>query len=339
MAKKMKRYIPLIISLIIILIAVAVLFIRPYVKYTIACKNEAQGNYSDAITIFEGLENYKDAPMNVERCKYEWALTLLNTPTDEHYEKAIELLKGIPQYADSTDKCNEAVLSYANSLRTRLKFEEAIAILETVDSTSEVIEARNAAKYAYALQLFKTGELARAKDFLGQVGNYESSKEHLEKIDFLLSIQGEYQGNRSYMKATIAGYTFYDILETSNGTYVYDFKIDEDTIDPSGKTFQAAGSEYLVLESKYYGIVLQERCDGQWEAEYRRVNTETAIPVTELKKEPALGMTADEVKNSTWGEPKDINRTITQYGVTEQWVYPDYKYIYFDNGVVTAIQD
>ena len=53
-------------------------------------------------------------------------------------------------------------------------------------------------------------------------------------------------------------------------------------------------------------------------------------------------MTADEVKNSTWGEPSDINKTTTKYGVREQWVYRSSsktKYIYFEDGIVTTIQE
>lgn len=53
-------------------------------------------------------------------------------------------------------------------------------------------------------------------------------------------------------------------------------------------------------------------------------------------------MTADEVKNSTWGEPSDINKTTTKYGIREQWVYKystKNKYIYLDDGIVTAIQE
>lgn len=80
-----------------------------------------------------------------------------------------------------------------------------------------------------------------------------------------------------------------------------------------------------------------------------------------------MGMTRDEVRASL-GDPKDINRTVTRYGVTEQWVYerdvareglgglfmaalatPKYGrasgryvtrfYVYFEDGKVTAWQD
>jgi len=41
----------------------------------------------------------------------------------------------------------------------------------------------------------------------------------------------------------------------------------------------------------------------------------------------------------SWGKPKEINRTTTLNIVHEQWVYTLKKYLYFDNGVLTAIQD
>ncbi|HHW37446.1 MAG TPA: hypothetical protein GXX18_09450 [Bacillales bacterium] len=52
-----------------------------------------------------------------------------------------------------------------------------------------------------------------------------------------------------------------------------------------------------------------------------------------------IGMTKEEVLNSSWGKPQDINRTTTQFGTSEQWVYPGYRFIYFDDDIVTAIQD
>ncbi len=57
------------------------------------------------------------------------------------------------------------------------------------------------------------------------------------------------------------------------------------------------------------------------------------------KRNPSIGMTEEEVLNSIWGEPKDVNRTTTKYGVKEQWVYSGYRYIYFEHGTVTTIQE
>jgi hypothetical protein len=51
-----------------------------------------------------------------------------------------------------------------------------------------------------------------------------------------------------------------------------------------------------------------------------------------------IGMTAAQAKMS-WGEPSDVNRTIVQGLVNEQWVYGDEDYLYFDNGILTGIQN
>ena len=40
----------------------------------------------------------------------------------------------------------------------------------------------------------------------------------------------------------------------------------------------------------------------------------------------------------SWGEPEDINKTIGRWGTHEQWVY-GYNYLYFENGVLTTIQN
>lgn len=53
----------------------------------------------------------------------------------------------------------------------------------------------------------------------------------------------------------------------------------------------------------------------------------------------SIGMTKNQVINSNWGNPKDINKTTTAYGVREQWVYSGYRYLYFENGILTSIQD
>lgn len=49
------------------------------------------------------------------------------------------------------------------------------------------------------------------------------------------------------------------------------------------------------------------------------------------------GMTKDMCRES-WGNPDKINRTITSYGTSEQWVYGT-NYVYFDGNRLSAIQD
>ncbi len=53
-----------------------------------------------------------------------------------------------------------------------------------------------------------------------------------------------------------------------------------------------------------------------------------------------LGMTRERVLQSSWGYPSDINRTTNLRGVSEQWVYRSSgRYLYFESGILTTIQD
>lgn len=52
-----------------------------------------------------------------------------------------------------------------------------------------------------------------------------------------------------------------------------------------------------------------------------------------------IGMKKEQVLLS-WGKPDNINKTITKYSKNEQWVYDDGpSYLYFENGILTTIQD
>ena len=51
-----------------------------------------------------------------------------------------------------------------------------------------------------------------------------------------------------------------------------------------------------------------------------------------------IGMTSDQAKFS-WGLPDNINRTHTGSRVHEQWVYSSGSYLYFENGLLTSIQN
>ena len=77
----------------------------------------------------------------------------------------------------------------------------------------------------------------------------------------------------------------------------------------------------------------------QWCAEQREKN----IKALALVKLPGvrLGMTKKQVLSSNWNEPDEINKTTTEHGTTEQWVYEHSKtdYLYFTNGKLTGIQD
>lgn len=52
-----------------------------------------------------------------------------------------------------------------------------------------------------------------------------------------------------------------------------------------------------------------------------------------------IGMTPEDVRASSWGKPEHINRTTATYGTHEQWVYGSGSCLYFEDGILTTIQN
>lgn len=53
-----------------------------------------------------------------------------------------------------------------------------------------------------------------------------------------------------------------------------------------------------------------------------------------------IGMTAKQVvENTSWGKPNKVNKTTNRHGTREQWVYGGGNYLYFENGILTSIQN
>lgn len=51
-----------------------------------------------------------------------------------------------------------------------------------------------------------------------------------------------------------------------------------------------------------------------------------------------IGMSAERVLLSDWGKPESVRKTTNRYGLSEQWSYGYNHYLYFENGVLTSIQ-
>ena len=74
-----------------------------------------------------------------------------------------------------------------------------------------------------------------------------------------------------------------------------------------------------------------QKLHPSWSEEICKLVTEGAIK---------QGMTKEQVEVAR-GKPSDINRTVTKYGSSEQWVYGEYTYvtyIYFEDGKLTGWQ-
>ena len=82
--------------------------------------------------------------------------------------------------------------------------------------------------------------------------------------------------------------------------------------------------------------VLQQQADAQ----AARAKLEEECTRKGLKLGAAtLGMSAEAARECGWGQPNSVHRTINAAGAREQWVYENYRFLYFQNGKLEAIQD
>ena len=106
------------------------------------------------------------------------------------------------------------------------------------------------------------------------------------------------------------------------------------------KQLNAAGKYSEALELGSQWLALDPELDAQTDIARAKMaaQTERVERLQKKKKGVSIGMTKQEVLESSWGKPQSINSTHTAAGTHEQWVYSG-GYLYFDNGVLTAIQN
>ncbi|WP_151839201.1 DUF4124 domain-containing protein [Acinetobacter ursingii] len=81
---------------------------------------------------------------------------------------------------------------------------------------------------------------------------------------------------------------------------------------------------------------------AQSEEQSRKAAYERQQAEYDSRLEPRIGMTSNQAERSKWGYPDTVNKTTTARGAHEQWVYRGAyksKYLYFENGLLTSIQD
>lgn len=228
-----RRKIAIIISAVVLGIAVISILIfqvfLPMQKYNTAISLMDEGNYDEAIVIFEELNDTE----RVEECKrlqeefiqqeqYQLALgTLNNAKNDSEYLSAINTFEELGDYKDSPSLLKSANYQYADYLVKQKDFKYAITIFESLgnykDSKSRIEEVKQYQIDAIH-QLLESGDYEGAENAYLALDNYETSP--LSKDDFIITENGS---NKSI-----------DVFENLNSEdqflawYYYDPSIDKD---------------------------------------------------------------------------------------------------------------
>lgn len=210
--------------------------------------------------------------------------------------------------------------------------------------------------YDLAFEEYADGNYLLASEYFSRIPSYGNSNSYLKKCNLILDYQGVYDMyGANYI--VIDNGTLYEYDTDHWGTYSVDkAQTKIAVLDIDGESYfvdrfdQFDYENILVLykptKNEEGTLCIEKIYVGQNSSTLYEKNNETTyddleeLYQTEISKtKPSIGMTAEEVRNSTWGEPNKINKTTTKYGTSEQWVYGGGKYVYLDDGVVSAIQE
>ncbi len=323
-----RKYKIAILTILLIVTISAAAFFYPTLKYTYANILLTQEKFDEAIGVFVELEDYKNSSSKIKEANYLKAKTKIK---NKEYEEAINLLKNITDYNDSSDLLSEANYSFALQCLDKGEYSKAKELFTELGDYKDSREFITQSSYLEGLIHYDRGNFSSALTSLEGIAEYKDSSEYLEKAAFLCKFQGTWITDEEYADYQIVfkGWKMWSVIAADRpdtAVYQFDYELNGD------KLFSVSDQYYIDKNGK-----LVEIHDDDKKETYTFISTSTEIP--KEKPTPAIGMTANEILGSNWGEPKSKNKTTTAYGTSEQWVYSNYRYIYLDDGIVTAIQE
>jgi hypothetical protein len=309
--------------------------------------------YDSAIEIFKNMQRYKNSTNLEVEANYLAGKEALN---NKDYQKSIDYLKNTETYSDTKELLKQAYYGEALKTYDNYKTNQKLDDIRTsyrligfvgndyLDSNQLLNEMKNnlnAAIFNEAVKLFNKKYFVEARDLFREVGDYKDTNVYLNSVYY--KIEGSWGfsssiGNKVFDVYTLKPQGKIESASPELGpkyTFTYYWSPTKDNMFG----FSEAGDDREILYvNDTYGGKIKVKDTNSWGniEEHDFISKTTSYTV---KKEPAIGMSADEVRNSTWGKPKKINRSTYASGTSEQWVYDNYRYIYLDNGIVTAIQD
>ena len=265
--------------------------------------------------------------------------TALGLKNKEEYIAAIKNFSKLNNFKDSNNLITECKYKQAKVYASNGKYEDAIKILEgTIKVSFKNKKLYDDYVLKFAKWLYRKGEYEKALTYF-EKANVEKIEKYIENIKVALKIQGNWC-NKPNNIITITKNEI-NVIGTFEG------------IDDNNYIIKSIEKENINNETSYH-ITLKNNISLYYHNDtlklipnggilsgnlYQLCRVEDFIYEENPEYEPTIGMTKDEVENSKWGKPRDINKTTYSWGTHEQWCYYGNKYIYFKNGVVTAIQE
>lgn len=259
---------------------------------------------------------------------------------DGNYERAISYYKETHFiFNEAKQKEEECYYQRAIELRNEKDFNNSILYFEKANGYNDSQEQINETKYQQAIYYYDVGNFEKSKEIFETMQEYKDVSEYLYNNEIMIDLQGiwKYEEKPFNLVYEISGWN----INCYKKMFGNEYKIGKEIYGDGGKGKIEIKDQNIELVYNKSGKIVSLKYAKENNSITDNIGTyikQEGITVEKMKK-PSIGMTKDEVINSTWGKPEDINKTTTRYGTTEQWCYSGYKYIYFEDGKVTSIQD
>jgi len=208
-------------------------------------------------------------------------------------------------------------------------------------SVNSSINSPSESKYLNAVEKYEAGDFATAVVMFQELGEYRDSESYIENISVMMPYQGTWEDGAKFLPKTIviSGWELLYINHHSSGDTEDSFDLslnDDGSVNSSGSSALLPAVLLVDENGQLVYRAVQKNGTVSDGNVFDKKSDSTDHP--ELLVAPEIGMTEEQVIDSTWGYPEKKNKTTTVNGTGEQWVY-SCGYIYFDNGIVEAIQE
>lgn len=335
-----KQAFKLAITALLLVILICTPFLVKTISYINAVHFFEEEKYENAITEFERLGKYKDSEEYLSESKYLLASRYMKK---EEYFKAIDILE--PLVEDPTEEHSvEIKYSLAKCYLNEGIYTSAEELLQQIKSDVDISNEQKEVQYLKAIDLYENGKYDEGMEIFEKLGeDYKDVFNYVKK----------YQKDRFLGKWVIEDD---DLYEKKHDFEMVGIEISSDELALKNKysnwmppmSYQVVDGvlipedisgnlipDMCVIKYISNNSIIYESSISQEKLEMKKGEAISVIPPSA----PKIGMTEEELLDSAWGVPKDINKTTTAYGVHEQWCYSGYRYVYLDNGIVTGIQE
>lgn len=316
-------------------------------KYEIADNMCENGEYENAIRIYVWLNGYKDAEEKGNACKELYRTQLYNELKEEYengaYVEAYKLANSsyIAKYKDVLDiksrimdENEKDLIDGFETVYMNADF-STFAVYNDLYGRCDDVEFCEKYEFLQCLKEIQGFAMADESDDYNNINgwkiDYEGKEYELNPKERTVNYYGSGSWKAKVFRFAQGTKEIY--CESTGHYYIIDVN------DADNDSFYPGNNALSFHTYDYKKVMKKEKQEKEEMLEKKKERERIQVALSE-PREPEIGMTKEEVEDSTWGKPDHINKTTYTWGVEEQWCYyDDMKYIYFKDGVVDCIQE